>query len=82
MNATVEQLLAIARDLSRQRHVREARVRDKRTIAALHEHLETMPRPPEGVGLLGITIYEDEAIPVGVIRFYFSDNTTKDLRVT
>ena len=75
-----DELRLIAEEMGRRNLVSEARVHDRDQIAALKEHLEsTMAQPPEGVGFFGVTIYEDTEIPKGIIRFYHTDGTTKDL---
>ena len=74
-----DELRLIVEEMGRRNLVSEARVHDRDQIAALKEHLESGPQPPEGVGLFGVTIYEDTEIPKGIIRFYRTDGTTNDL---
>ena len=75
-----DELRLIVEEMGRRNLVTEARVHDRNQMAALKEHaLVSKLQPPEGVGLFGVTIYEDTEIPKGIIRFYRTDGTTNDL---
>ncbi len=80
---TLEELARIANELGKRRLATELRVHDKGQVVALKEHLETTPGPAGWCDfLLGVSIYLDEEIPLGIIRCYFNDGTTQDLRLT
>jgi hypothetical protein len=86
MGEPLDDLIRLAEEMSRRRLLTQFGVHDREQLAALKEHLESAPKPPGGLPdaslFCGAPIYYDEDVPVGILRCYFNDNTTQDVRLT